>query len=93
LELFACSNLYVGSSTGGEYNKVSLDLQMVTNPFGMRCALQKEGGKLGTFQEGMMVPTFDQVVFDAATVIGEIAGPVKTDFGYHLIRVESRMLP
>ena len=35
-----------------------------------------------------MVPEFDQVVFNEA--IGEIHGPVQTQFGYHLIEITDR---
>jgi peptidyl-prolyl cis-trans isomerase C len=36
-----------------------------------------------------MVPEFDKVVFSAA--VGEVQGPVKTQFGYHLIEVTKRV--
>jgi peptidyl-prolyl cis-trans isomerase C len=36
----------------------------------------------------MMVPEFDKVVFSAG--VGEVQGPVRTQFGYHLIEVTSR---
>lgn len=52
------------------------------------CPSAKEGGDLGEFSPGEMVPEFDKVVFSAE--IGEVQGPVKTDFGYHLILVTSR---
>jgi peptidyl-prolyl cis-trans isomerase C len=35
-----------------------------------------------------MVPEFDKVVFNEA--VGVVHGPVKTDFGYHLIEITSR---
>ncbi|MEA1988211.1 MAG: peptidylprolyl isomerase, partial [Pseudomonadota bacterium] len=37
---------------------------------------------------GMMVPEFDKVVFSAD--VGSVEGPVKTQFGYHLLEVTSR---
>ena len=43
------------------------------------------GGDLGRFQQGMMVPAFDKVVF--ALEEGVVSEPVKTEFGYHLIEV------
>ncbi|MDA3808225.1 MAG: peptidylprolyl isomerase [Thiomicrorhabdus sp.] len=46
------------------------------------------GGDLGQFGPGMMVPEFDKVVFSAE--IGSVEGPVKTQFGYHLLEVTSR---
>ncbi|WP_319379563.1 SurA N-terminal domain-containing protein [Thiomicrorhabdus sp.] len=45
------------------------------------------GGDLGEFEQGMMVPAFDQAVFSMQS--GEISKPVKTEFGYHLIKLES----
>jgi peptidyl-prolyl cis-trans isomerase D len=44
------------------------------------------GGSLGYFGRGRMVPAFEEAAFSAQ--VGELVGPVKTDFGYHLIEVE-----
>lgn len=52
------------------------------------CPSGKSGGDLGSFGPGMMVKEFDQVVFNEA--VGEVHGPVKTQFGYHLLEVTSR---
>lgn len=52
------------------------------------CPSGKSGGDLGQFGPGMMVPEFDKVVFSAE--IGSVEGPVKTQFGYHLLEVTSR---
>ncbi len=43
------------------------------------------GGDLGFFSRGMMVPQFDKAVFDGKK--DELLGPVLTDYGYHIIRV------
>ena len=45
------------------------------------------GGDLGTFPRGKMVPEFDSALF-ALKKPGELAGPVKTAFGYHIIELE-----
>lgn len=52
------------------------------------CPSSAQGGDLGSFGPGQMVPEFDQVVFSAP--INEVQGPVKTQFGYHLLEVTSR---
>ncbi len=52
------------------------------------CPSKDQGGDLGTFGRGQMVPEFDQAVFESE--IGKLLGPVKTQFGFHLIRVEDR---
>ena len=52
------------------------------------CPSGKRGGDLGSFGPGQMVQEFDSVVFSAA--LNEVQGPVKTQFGYHLIEVTSR---
>ncbi len=46
------------------------------------------GGALGDFPHGMMVPAFDQAAF--AQPIGEVGQPVKTQFGYHIIQIQSK---
>jgi len=46
------------------------------------------GGDLGTFGHGRMVPAFEEVAFKLP--VGELSEPVKSQFGYHIIKVESR---
>ncbi|MHB1345064.1 MAG: peptidylprolyl isomerase [Thermoleophilia bacterium] len=46
-----------------------------------------QGGDLGEVSKGVMVPAFEEAVFGMGA--GELSQPVKTQFGYHLIRVES----
>ncbi len=53
-----------------------------------KCPSGQSGGDLGSFGPGQMVPEFDAVVFSAE--VGTVQGPVKTDFGYHLLEVTSR---
>lgn len=52
------------------------------------CPSGKQGGDLGEFGPGEMVREFDEVVFSSD--LGMVHGPIKTDFGYHLIEITSR---
>ena len=52
------------------------------------CPSGKQGGDLGEFGPGQMVPEFDTVVFSAE--VGTVQGPVKTQFGFHLLEVTNR---
>ena len=52
------------------------------------CPSGNDGGALGEFGPGQMVPEFDTVVFNEE--VGKVHGPVKTQFGYHLIEITSR---
>ena len=53
-----------------------------------QCPSGARGGDLGTFGRGQMVPEFDKVVFSGE--VNKVLGPVKTQFGYHLLEVTSR---
>lgn len=48
-----------------------------------KCPSGKQGGDLGSFGPGMMVKPFEEAVL--ALEVGKTSGPVKTQFGYHLI--------
>jgi peptidyl-prolyl cis-trans isomerase C len=52
------------------------------------CPSGKQGGALGEFGPGQMVKEFDEVVFSGE--VGKVLGPVKTQFGYHLIEITRR---
>ena len=52
------------------------------------CPSGRQGGDLGEFGPGQMVPEFDEVVFSAE--VGKTHGPVQTQFGYHLIEITDR---
>jgi peptidyl-prolyl cis-trans isomerase C len=53
-----------------------------------KCPSGRQGGELGEFNPGQMVKEFDDVVFSAE--VGKTHGPVKTQFGFHLIEITSR---
>ena len=52
------------------------------------CPSSAQGGSLGEFGRGQMVPEFDEACFTMEE--GEVRGPVQTQFGYHLIRLDSK---
>ncbi len=52
------------------------------------CPSSQQGGDLGEFGRGQMVPEFDSACFEMA--VGELRGPVKTQFGFHLIRLDAK---
>ena len=52
------------------------------------CPSKDQGGDLGTFGKGQMVPEFEEATF--AMNVGDISEPVKTQFGYHLIKLEAK---
>lgn len=49
-----------------------------------KCPSGKNRGDLGAFGRGQMVPVFESAAFNSR--VGEIVGPVQTQFGYHLIK-------
>ena len=52
------------------------------------CPSKAQGGALGSFGKGQMVKEFEDVVFSAE--LNQVQGPVKTQFGYHLLEVTNR---
>lgn len=52
------------------------------------CPSSEVGGALGEFGKGQMVPEFEEAAFNME--LGEISNPVKTQFGYHIIRLDER---
>lgn len=55
------------------------------------CPSSEQGGSLGEFTRGQMVPEFDEACFSMQP--GEMRGPIKTQFGYHLIKLNDRKAP
>lgn len=52
------------------------------------CPSSQNGGALGEFTRGQMVPEFDEAAFSME--VGELRGPVKTQFGFHIIKVTAK---
>ena len=75
-----CKELKTEIEAGGDFAAVAKKHS--------QCPSGKSGGDLGEFGPGKMVPEFDKVVFTAP--VGAVQGPVKTQFGWHLLEVTKR---
>ncbi|MBP5735587.1 MAG: peptidylprolyl isomerase [Candidatus Methanomethylophilaceae archaeon] len=53
-----------------------------------KCPSKSEGGNLGWFGKGEMVPEFEKACFEGQK--GQVVGPVKTEFGYHIIMINDQ---
>ncbi len=75
-----CQELKTEIESGGDFAEVAKAHST--------CPSGKSGGNLGEFGPGQMVKEFDQVVFSGE--VGVVHGPVKTQFGYHLLEITNR---
>ncbi|KAL3770898.1 hypothetical protein ACHAWU_003207 [Discostella pseudostelligera] len=78
------ANMVLSEIGKGETSFAALATQYST------CPSKSRGGSLGSFGPGTMVKEFDEVVFSTETKVGQVMGPVKTQFGYHLLVVDKR---
>jgi len=76
----ACNNLITEIKSGLDFAEAAMA--------NSSCPSKAQGGDLGQFGPGQMVPEFDKVVFSAE--VGDVVGPVQTQFGYHIIEVTER---
>lgn len=65
-----------------------LSFTEAASKFSIDTGTKDNGGDLGEFSRGQMVPEFSNAVFDSE--IGVITDPVKSDYGYHLILVDNK---
>ena len=75
-----CEELKTKIEGGADFGKVAKEHST--------CPSGRQGGDLGEFSPGQMVKEFDAVVFSEE--VGKTHGPVKTQFGFHLIEIVSR---
>jgi peptidyl-prolyl cis-trans isomerase C len=76
----ACNALKTEIENGSSFESVAAEHS--------QCPSGRKGGDLGKFGPGQMVPEFDKAVFTGD--VGVLYGPIKTQFGYHLLEVTSR---
>lgn len=76
-----CEQLKKRIQLGADFAKIAK--QFSTCPSG------KKGGELGEVKKGQLVPVIDKLVFTAAERV--LHGPVKSQFGFHLVEVKFRM--
>jgi len=75
-----CSQLLIKLHDGADFAQLAKENSI--------CPSKIKGGELGLFSRGKMVKEFDTVVFSAD--VGVYYGPVKTEFGYHIVEVTYR---
>lgn len=73
---FEARDLEKKLSEGADFEKLARDFST--------CPSGREGGNLGEFGKGMMVPSFEKAAF--ALLPGEVSPIVRTQFGFHLIK-------
>ena len=76
----ACDDLKKEIEAGGDFAALAKKHS--------QCPSGSQGGDLGEFGPGQMVPEFDKVVFSAP--VNTVQGPIKTQFGWHLVEVTKR---
>lgn len=73
---FEAEDIIKKLESGEEFEKLAKDFSS--------CGSASDGGNLGEFGKGMMVPEFEKAAFGLD--IGQVSGPVQTQFGFHVIK-------
>lgn len=68
--------------------KAGGDFAALAKEFSKDPGSKDDGGNLGYFGKGQMVPQFEEAVFKLQK--GEVSGPIKTQFGWHIVKLEDR---
>ncbi len=76
------NKLYAELVAGADFSKAAKE-------FSQDPGSAQKGGELGYFGKGMMVPEFENAVFSGK--VGEVQKPVKTSYGYHIIKVTDKV--
>ena len=93
-ELFRASHILVKTEEEAKAVKASLDQGADFEDTARQKSLDTtaaRGGDVGYFQKGQFVPEFEQAALQMKK--GEIRGPVRTQFGFHVIRLDDRIEP
>lgn len=85
------SHILVGNARDAEGIMIRLskgeDFASLAKRFS-KCPSKSKGGNLGWFGKGDMVPEFEKACFSGN--VGDVVGPVKTEFGYHIILINGQ---
>jgi parvulin-like peptidyl-prolyl isomerase len=71
-----------------EVNAPNADFAELAKKYSQDPGSAQRGGELGFFSKGMMVKPFEEAAFGAA--VGSVVGPVETQFGFHIIKVNEK---
>jgi len=67
-----------------------IDFAAVAKKYSDDDSSAQDGGLLAWAPQGTFVTAFEDAIWDKGLQVGEIVGPIKTEFGYHIIRLEGR---
>lgn len=73
---FEAEDLLKKIDQGEDFEKLAKDYS--------NCGSASDGGNLGEFSKGMMVPSFEKAAFGLE--VGQVSEPVQTQFGFHIIK-------